>query len=261
MVLSSLNMKKTLFIIISFLTLVGSILRVSEFLKSGSYIYGAPPFGEAESDVPSFGTTAWFDHWVRPDGPAKVAIQVGHYLNNDLPEELEVLRNSNGTTGGGKAEWEVNNAIAKETATMLRREGVLVEILPATIPPSYWADVFISIHADGSLDKSKRGFKIAAPWRDFTNGSQSLVTYLYESYSDATNFEEDDNITRNMRGYYAFSWWRYKHAIHPMTTAAIIETGFLTNSLDQNLLIANPELPARGIAEGVLTYLITEGLL
>ena len=46
-----------------------------------------------------------------------------------------------------------------------------------------------------------------------------------------------------------------------MTTAVIIETGFLTNPSDQKLLIATPEIAAQGIAGGVFNYLIGEGLL
>ena len=88
-----------------------------------------------------------------------------------------------------------------------------------------------------------------------------MVTALENAYEDATGYEKDSNITRNMRGYYAFSWWRYEHAIHPMTTAAIIETGFLTNKLDQKMLVNSPEIAAEGIAQGILNYLGRKGLL
>jgi len=144
---------------------------------------------------------------------------------------------------------------------LLETEGVAVDILPATVPKSYWADVFVAIHADGSTDPNKRGFKIAGPWRDYTNKADLLVTSIENSYQEATGFEKDDNITRNMRGYYAFSWWRYDHAIHPMTTAVIVETGFLTNRSDQNVIIYNPEGPARGIGKGIVKYLENEELL
>lgn len=224
-------------------------------------ITGAPPYGEPEESAPELNKFSWIYDWERPDGPAKVALQAGHYQNDDLPEELKKLRTSDGATGGGKSEWEVNLAIAKEVKRLLAAESVVVEVLPATVPPKYWADVFLAIHADGSEDRSKSGFKIAAPWRDFTKKADELVGILYDSYSDATGFDEDENITVNMRGYYAFSWWRYEHAIHPMTTAAIIETGFLTNYSDRRLLINNPEIPAKGIAEGILKYLRSENLI
>lgn len=186
---------------------------------------------------------------------------MGHWKNNELPDELEKLRGSYGSTGSGYTEWEVNLMIARAVAKLLEKRGVNVEILPATVPPQYWADIFIAIHADGSEDRTKSGFKIASPWRDFTQNAEDLVKTLYDSYEKETGLTTDNNITRNMRGYYAFSWWRYEHAIHPMSTAAIIETGFLTNFSDRNLLIKSPEVPARGIAEGIFEYLGSAGLL
>lgn len=52
--------------------------------------------------------------WKRPDGPLRVGLQAGHWKNNELPDELENLRNyGGGAKGGGMAEWEVNLAIAR----------------------------------------------------------------------------------------------------------------------------------------------------
>lgn len=221
---------------------------------------GAPPYGEPEENAPGVGYLPWVSTWKRPEGPAKVALQVGHWKNSEFPDELEKLRGNTGATGGGFSEWEVNLAIAEAVEGILIEEGVNVEILPATVPPSYWADIFLSIHADGSTDKSKSGFKIASPWRDYTGKSWKLVDMLFESYIEATGMATDENITRNMRGYYAFSWWKYEHAIHPMTTAAIIETGFLTNAGDRKIIVDDPEIPADGVAGGILKYLEKENL-
>lgn len=234
---------------------------------SVSYFYlkptvsGAPPYGIDNEDIPQFASKAWFDDWERPNVTAKVALQAGHYLNDDFPEELEMLRNNDGASGGGKSEWEVNLKIAEETKKILELQNIQVEILPATVPPQYWSDVFLAIHADGNTDKKIRGYKIASPWRDFTNNSDELVQSIKTTYEESTNLPWDDNISKNMRGYYAFSWWRFEHAIHPMTTAAIIETGFLTNYTDQKFLIDQPEVAAKGIAEGIINYLNNKELL
>lgn len=193
--------------------------------------------------------------WVRPNVPPKVGLQVGHWKNAELPKELEKLIGSTGTSGGGKVEWEVAYKIAEQTAQILKENNIEVDILPATIPKEYWADAFISIHADGSLDTSKTGFKIAGPRRGYLNDSDRLIDILYSSYEHETKLNKDPNITRNMRGYYAFSWWRYDHSIHPMTSAAIVETGFLTNYSDQQMLINTPNIPAQGIAKGVIEFL------
>ncbi len=239
-------MRKTLIALFLFLIAFGIVLVSRNSPKESS---------------PNINFISWLADWERPEGPAKVALQVGHWKNDELPDELYKLRANTGSSGGGKAEWEVNLAIALEIAEQLENHGIEVEILPATIPPLYWADVFISIHADGSPDSSKRGFKITSPWRDYTRKANNLVRILETSYGETISWEKDPNISRNMRGYYAFSWWKYEHALHPMTTAAIVETGFLTNATDRRLLIGNPEIMAQGIAGGVYEFLTNEGLI
>lgn len=224
---------------------------------------GAPPYlvvddTPTQEDINHF---SFLQQWKRPDGPAKVGLQAGHWKNEELPEELKRLTGNTGAVGGGKSEAEVNLAIAEHTSAILREQGIIVDILPTTIPVDYWADVFLAIHADGSLDTSVTGFKAAYPRRDLTGNAQSLVNELENAYQKETNLRLDPNITRNMRGYYAFAWWRYDHAVHPMTTAAILETGFLTNPSDQKLLIHNPEKVAIGISNGIINYLQKQKLL
>ena len=64
-----------------------------------------------------------------------------------------------------------------------------------------------------------------------------------------------------MRGYYAFAWWRYEHAVHPMTASLILETGFLTNPSDRKIIVSKPEVSARGLANGIIKYLESENIL
>jgi hypothetical protein len=255
-----MSKKLSIFLLVAFIVASCFLIKII-FSINQTVISGAPSYSESEENLPELQRPSWFENWQRPEGPAKIALQVGHWKNNELPDELENLKVSSGSSGGGKSEWEVNLAIAEETAKILKQKGVEVEILPATIPPSYWADVFVAIHADGSTDPSTSGFKIAAPWRDYTGKAASLVSLLENSYQEVTGLAKDPNVTRQMRGYYAFSWWRYEHAIHPMTTAVIIETGFLTNRPDRKLLIATPEIAGQGIAQGILKYLEGQNLL
>lgn len=236
------------------LLLVG-VMWWSLSLNEASEMSGAPPYGEPEEEVPEIDPWAWLRTWQRPEGPARVGLQVGHWNSAGLPDELERLRQNTGASGGGKWEWEVNLEIAEQTAELLRAQGVDVDILPATVPPKYWADVFVAIHADGSTDRGVSGYKMAAPWRDFTGNANRLVQIMEAAYEEATDMKQDPNITRNMRGYYAFSWWRYEHAIHPMTTAVIVETGFLTSPVDQRLIVKQPQIPAQALADGLMAYL------
>lgn len=222
---------------------------------------GAPPFGIPENEIPVLGQLDWLNNWERPEGPASVTLQVGHWKNEEVPEELENLRKNSGASAAGYQEWEVNMEIVELTAQILEKKGIEVQILPTTVPPNHWADVFVSVHADGSIDGTKRGYKIASPWRDMTGNAERLVDILEENYEAKTNLTKDDNITRNMRGYYAFSWWRYEHSLHPMTTAAIAETGFLTNYSDRRVIVDRPEIVAEGLAGGIIEYLEGEGLL
>lgn len=229
--------------------------------QSRTLISGAPPYQVADNPPSDGELDDFLQDWTRPEGPAKVALQVGHWKNNEVPEELKNLRGNTGASGGGKAEWEVNYEIALLTKENLEKRGVAVELLPATIPEKYWADVFIAIHADGSEDLQKKGFKAAIPRRDLTGNADELLTYVENSYQVATGLIKDPNVTRNMRGYYAFGWWRYDHAVHPMTTSLILETGFLTNYSDRLTIVEKPEVSAEGLSNGILEYLAAQKIL
>jgi N-acetylmuramoyl-L-alanine amidase len=67
--------------------------------------------------------------------------------------------------------------------------------------------------------------------------------------------EDRYGTTYNMRGYYAFSPHRFRHAIDRSTPAVIIETGFVTVARDREVLFGAPEIAARGIAAGIVRYL------
>lgn len=193
----------------------------------------------------------------RMAGPIKIALQAGHWKNRQLPEELKKLRENDGAQGAGKKEWEVNLKIAEETAEILRLSGFDTDILPATIPPSCSADVFVSIHADEHpTDKNKEGFKVAGAEFDKTGKSNFLAEKIEIEYQKATKLKNDENnITDAMKYYYAFSWWRFDHTINPHTPAVIIETGYLPNPKDQQIIIDNPQKSGEGIANGIKKFL------
>lgn len=192
--------------------------------------------------------------WTRPDGPLRVALQAGHWKAHEAPDEQAGLRD-NGTRGGGKAEWEVNLAIAQRTKRLLEDAGYVVEILPTTIPPGYWADLFISIHADGNANASVSGYRAAAPRRDRTGRAAEFAELLTQTYGKATGLPLYPTVTRRMTSYYAFNSRRYDHALHPMTVGVILETGFLTSARDRRIIVGAPDRAARGIADAVVHFL------
>ncbi len=194
-------------------------------------------------------------NWKRPDGPLRVGLQAGHWFAVEAPEEQEGLRDNTGAQVGRLTEWETNLSIAQATKALLEAKGVIVDLLPTTIPPEYSADAFISIHADGNADTSVNGYKIAAPRRDRSGQAERLSQLIETNYGQATGLIIDPNITRNMRGYYAFNWRRYDHSIHPMTPGTIVETGFLTSAKDRRIIEQNPKRAAEGIATGILAFL------
>lgn len=194
--------------------------------------------------------------WKRPEGPVKIALQVGHWKNDDFPEELAHLRDNDGASAAGHTETEVNLKIAQETAKLLEAQGYKVEILPATVPEGYWADVFVAVHADGNTNRAINGFKVSGPWNDYTGRAQTLASDIKDEYLKLTGMADDTvNISPNMGEYYAFSWMRFNHSIHPMTVASIVETGYLTNAHDRRLIVNNPKLASKGIALGIIKFI------
>jgi N-acetylmuramoyl-L-alanine amidase len=187
--------------------------------------------------------------------PLRVALQAGHWKASEAPDEIAGVRRNGGTRGGGRYEWEVNLEIAERAAVLLEDAGYEVEVLPATVPPRYQADAFVAIHADGNDDSSVRGYRVGSPRRDATRRAGEFAEVLAQAYGETTGLRRLPVATRRMRGYYAFRYTRYRHAIHPMTVGVIIETGFLTNPTDQRILVGDPGLAAHGIFEGVSRFL------
>lgn len=190
----------------------------------------------------------------RPPGtPPRVGLHVGHWQAADLPDELARLRGSVGAVVDGYREVDINMDVAGRVATLLQARGISVDVLPATVPPGYDADAFVAIHADGSENRARRGFKLATPWRT-SRASQHLHDTLRAEYAALTGLPWDDAITVNMRGYYAFNYNRHEHVIARTTPAVIIEMGFLSNSTDRAFLLEQPHIAALAITNGIERY-------
>lgn len=194
--------------------------------------------------------------WKAPEGPVRIALQAGHWRADEAPNELRGLRD-NGTSARGMAEWEANLEIARRAQALLEPMGYVVDVLPAVVPPSYRAHLFISIHADGSNDPRATGYRVASPSRDATGRAAEIADILERSYGEATGIRRLPAATRRMRNYYAFNFRRYVHALHPMTIAVILETGFLTSASDWEIIVEDPDRAARGIVEAVTAFHVT----
>jgi N-acetylmuramoyl-L-alanine amidase len=137
---------------------------------------------------------------------------------------------------------------------MLEELGYVVDVLPAVVPPSYRAHLFISIHADGSGDARASGYRVAAPRNDVAGRAERAAEVLEQAYGDATGLRRLPTVTRRMSNYYAFNFRRYQHSLHPLTIAVILETGFLTSATDRRVIVDDPARAARGIVAAVTAF-------
>lgn len=189
-------------------------------------------------------------------GTYRVALQAGHWKNNEMPVQLSDLIGNTGTSGGGRREVDLNLDVANRVATLLRAAGVTVDVLPATVPTGYTVDAFVAIHADGNASTRSRGFKMSTRWRSSVALQDTmLVDVITEQYRAATGLPEDDAVTRNMRGYYAYAPFRPNFRVSNFTPGAIVEMGFMTNAADRAVMFNQTDKVASGIAQGVLKYL------
>jgi N-acetylmuramoyl-L-alanine amidase len=182
-----------------------------------------------------------------------VTLQAGHYQNQVMPEELEHLTTHTGAYAAGVKEVDINVAVAELTAQRLFERGYSVQLLDATVPPSYTTDLFLSLHADGNADPSVRGFKAVAPWGSVP-ASDVFVGFLYEEYGKATGLPSDAKTSAAMANYYAFNPIKYRHAINPQVPAALLEMGFVSNAQDRAVMTRQADRLAWGIANAVDRY-------
>lgn len=191
--------------------------------------------------------------------PPHVGIQAGHARTYDAPDELAVLRNSIGAFQDDWGESIVNLDVARRVVALLQRDGLVVDLLPTTIPSHYRADVFVALHADAAQDKGLTGFKVTrSDWSTSTLADDRLVAYLVAEYAARTGLPEHRySISDNMMQYYVFNYRKFEHSLDPSTPAAIIEMGFLTNSGDRRLLREQPDTVAAAVASGVTRFLET----
>ena len=190
-----------------------------------------------------------------PDGPRHVGIQAGHWMTESVPPELRRLEDQTGASFGGYNEVDINLDIAWRVAALLRTQGLIVDVLPTTIPAGYVADAFVALHADSDGVGEKSGFKIAHAARRGPYEDQ-FQRDLTDEYAAATGLSWDaTGISRNMTGYYGLTWSRYRSATSPFTPSLILEMGFVSNDDDRTLMTDRADDVAKGIANGILRFL------
>ena len=190
------------------------------------------------------------------NGQRRVGIQVGHWQTDDVPREYGTrIITQTGAAWAGFNEVDLNMDVAERLATLLRAQGLAVDILPTTVPPGYIADAFIALHGDSDGVGELSGFKMAhstrrGPFED------RLLAAVKAAYGAGTRLDYDaQHITRGMTGLYSFNWSRYQHATSPFTPSVILEMAFISNRGDLSLLVDHPDRVAVAIANGILKFL------
>src|SRR5204863_6810893 len=137
-----------------------------------------------------------------------VGIRVGYWQTADVPPQLHKVIGGSGAIWGDVTEIEVNMDIGKRVASLLTKQGVVVDLLPTTVPEGYVADAFLALHADSDGIGELSGFKMAhgplrGPFED------RLLLDIRDAYAKATGMDYDaTHIGVDMRYYYAFNWGR-----------------------------------------------------
>ncbi len=187
-------------------------------------------------------------------GGARIGIVAGHWGSD-----------SGAVCPNGLTEQKVNYEIARRVRQRLQQQGYAVDLLEEKDPrlEGYRADVLLSIHADvcvwpAGAGAVPSGFKLAfaaAVRSDVAVRAAQLKRCLEHRYRALTGLPfHPSTITRDMTEYHAFN------EIDPTTPAVIIETGFLANGKDYDLLVNHPDRVAEAIAAGLLCYLRNEPL-
>ena len=188
-------------------------------------------------------------------GMAHIGIVSGHWGSD-----------SGAVCANGLTEQQVNYAIATRVQQRLQQQGYTVDLLQEKDPrlEGYRADVLLSIHADvcvwpAGAGPVPSGFKLsfaAAVPESVAVRAAQLKRCIAERYRVYTGLPfHPSSITRDMTEYHAFN------EIDPTTPAVIIETGFLANGKDYDLLVNHPDKVAQAIAAGLLCYLRNEPLV
>lgn len=162
----------------------------------------------------------------------------------------------------GLVERDNNFDVGMRVAERLRRAGIepiltrkdsdaVSLINRAAIANRAGADIFVSIHFDGSTNQAERGHHVI---HSIVGGkSKVLAQHLLDEFSRATRREPNEKKIWSRRGrsgdYYAV----IRETKMP---AAIIERGYASNKEDASFLAgeAQKEAQAEGIVNGILAY-------
>jgi N-acetylmuramoyl-L-alanine amidase len=176
-------------------------------------------------------------------------------MTENVPPELTRLETQTGASWNGIDEVNIDLDIAQRVAALLQSRGLVVDVLPTTVPAGYVADAVVALHMDSDGVGEVSGFKLAhgrrrSPYED------QLLNDVQAEYAAATGLDYDGGrITTSMTQYYLFAWNRFRSSTSPFTPSVILEMGYLSNDGDRALMTNKADLVATGIANGILRFI------
>ena len=166
-----------------------------------------------------------------------------------------------GAEGNGYREQDLVYEIARQTAVILRQNGLEVRLsrptpqtqlgtsnassLAARVNDanSWGADYFVSLHTNASTITS-------------ASGSEAFVyTEASRSYPLAQNILTQLNLSTGLPNRGVSVRTNLYVLRRTRMPATLVELGFITNPGDADLMANQPQRFARGVADGVLAYL------
>jgi N-acetylmuramoyl-L-alanine amidase len=172
-----------------------------------------------------------------------VLIQTGHVAPREPGFE-----DATGATG----EQEVVKVIAAQLVTVLAADSrFAARVIPGKVPADvrsggFEVDAFISLHCDGSKDKSKRGWGIGYPSGAVNKKLSDLVGVEIAKIHPSARMR--DNYTSDMSGYYGYS------RVPTPGPEILVEHGFVSNAAERKWLIEEADAIARAEYRALLAF-------
>ena len=192
-----------------------------------------------------------------PDtGKPHVGIIAGHWGYNNGMDTGAICESGQ---FAGTTEVQVNIIVATYVKQILQDNGYTVDLLEEDDDRlgGYKADALVSIHADSCeyINDLATGFKmagtLASPYPEKIERLKACINYNYGEVTKLP-YHEGSSYTADMINYHVFS------KVNLETPTVIIETGFM--NLDAGIVISQPELVARGIANGIMCFVQNQSL-
>lgn len=190
-----------------------------------------------------------------PEPGQTIGIIVGHhgYAPLGIPDPGAVCYDAAGNVD--LQEVDLNLRIATLLKQELIQDGFNVVLLDETDErlEGFLGLAVISIHNDTCMyiDEYTSGFKVkAAPNALHPELAERLSNCMVNRYQSVTQMDFINYVSEDMSEYHAFE------KFDPKTPSIIVETGYML--LDRKILTEQPDLIAKGLADGLRCYAYNE---